>query len=240
VALAASALIGAAAIPIAASLGAAGSPAGQTASAPRHLKLSRAQRQRRLALRGRRGPRGPRGFAGPAGPAGITGPTGPARGRELVQNATVNWQNGQWQTDNTVGFPIPGIGVGQIVCTPPVNGVNGTTWLRVYPFNHNDYVTMWVLRQQTSDGQASAPTVRTAKYYPGAGIQDFNEGFNQYNLTTESTSTGAFQGLISDRGPYGSSGSSIAPTSFHLSFTWDFTDPNTSRCYVAAKFVTGG
>lgn len=231
VALAASALVAAVAMPVA---------LGQGASPPRHVRLSRAQRAHWLAMRGRRGPRGPRGLAGAVGPTGPTGPAGPAQGRELVQNPTVNWQNGQWQTDNTVGFLIPGIGLGQIVCTPPANGVNGTTWLRVYPSNQNDYVTMWVLRQQTSDGTVYGPTVRTAKYYPGAGIHDFNEGFNQFNLTTESTSTGAFQGLISDRGRYGSSGSSIAPTSFHLSFTWDFTDPNTARCYVAAKFVTGG
>jgi hypothetical protein len=177
--------------------------------------------------RGLQGPRGEAGAEGQAGPVGARGPAGPDAPRLDIQNVTVNWQNGQWQTNSTAGFPIPGIGLGQIVCSPD------TQWLRVFPFDPSNEVTMWLIRQQ--DGLP--PTVRTARHATGTG-PDFNEGFNRY-LGQQST-TGSFIGLISARGPAGSSGPGPAPTSFHLSFTWDFRDSSTARCYVAASFATGG
>jgi hypothetical protein len=217
-----SAVIAAVVMPIALSQGA------QTSQ----VKLSKAQQRKRQAMRGRRGPQGPRGFrglTGPTGPAGATGPAGPS---VQVHGATVNWQNNQWQGRSTAGFPIPGIGFGQIVCDPK------SQQLQIYPFNSSHYITVWYVREQTSSGGVYGPTLATDRFTPDHNQQFMNEGFNKFS-GPESTSTGSFHGIISDRGPGGVSGPGPAPTSFHVSFDWNFTDTNTYRCFVAASFTTG-
>ena len=198
-----------------------------------HVKLSKAQQRKRQHMRGQRGARGPRGLSGATGPQGPAGATGPAgAGSVQVHTATINWQNAQWQGRSTAGFPIPGIGIGQIVCDPK------SQQLQIYPLNSSHYITVWYVREQTSSGGVYGPTLATDRFTPDHNQLSMNEGFNKFS-GPESTSTGSFHGIISDRGPGGVSGPGPAPTTFHVSFDWNFTDANTYRCFVAVSFSTG-
>ena len=156
-----------------------------------------------------------RGWVGPSGPDGL-----------LDNTVTINWQNGR-QSDDSAEFAIPGIGEGELVCS------KSAQWLRVFPIDQRDEVTMWLVRQQ--DG--TPPTVRTARHNQYTG-RDFNEGLNRYR--GERVTTGSFAGLISSRGPWSAPGGpGPPPTSFRVSFNWNFTHPASARCYVAAQFITG-
>jgi hypothetical protein len=207
---------------------------GASRAQAQHVKLTRAQQHKRAALRGphgARGLRGLRGFAGSRGPTGAQGPAGPSAALQ-VQTATVNWQNSQWPGNSTAGFVIPGIGLGQIVCD------NTSQQLQIYPLNKDHYITMWLVREQTSSGGVYGPTVIANRFTPNHNQKALNEGFNKFT-GPESTTAGSFHGIISDRGPGGITGPGPAPTTFHLSFTWDFTNQGAYRCYVAASFMTG-
>jgi hypothetical protein len=224
-----SAALAAVVMPIALSQGASQAQA-------QHVKLTRAQQRQRAHLRGRRGARGPRGvrgFTGSAGATGALGPAGPSGGAVQVHNATVNWQNGPaTQANSTTGFVIPGIGLGELVC----NQISQQ--LQIYPLNKDDYVTVWYVREQTSSGGVYGPTLATDRFTPNHNQKALNEGFNKFT-GPESTTAGSFHGIISDRGPGGITGPGPAPTTFHVSFTWDFTNQGAYRCYVAASFTTG-
>ena len=80
--------------------------------------------------------------------------------------------------------------------------------------------------------------LREALYTTGTG-EAFNEGLNKFG-PPEKTSTGSFEGLISDRGPIGGPGGAplAAPMTISLSWQWDFSDPASSRCHVEAVFRT--
>ncbi len=201
------------------------------AAAPRTPVRDRGPR----GFRGRRGDRGPRGLTGQTGPVGDrgpmgvlgpAGPTGPSGGGVIKRNATVNWQNGRHDGRDRASVVIPGIGSAQIVCRPD------TQWLRVFVDDRATDVTMWTVTQKQGEGL----NVRTARHEFNTG-PDFNEGFNRF--LGESQQIGRFDGIISSRLNRSSAGGpGPAPTTFHLSFHWDFTDPAAARCYVAATFLT--
>ncbi len=196
--------------------------AGAFAATLIHVPTASAGAHRNEGARGPRGYRGERGYRGPRGPAGSAGTDG-----LFDDTVTINWQNGRQSEDSSADFAIPGIGEGELVCT------ESAQWLRVFPIDQHDEVTMWLVRQQ--DGLP--PTVRTARHDEYTG-PDFNEGLNRYR--GQLVTSGSFAGLISSRGPWaGPGGPGPAPTSFHVSFNWNFTHQASARCYVAAQFVTG-
>ncbi len=181
-----------------------------------------------MSVRAVLGPRGPRGRRGARGYRGLRGATGLAGTDGLFDDTvTLNWQNGQQSAGDSADFAIPGIGEGELVCS------ESAQWLRVFPTDQQDEVTMWLVRQQ--DGLPA--TVRTARHNQYTG-PDFNEGLNRYR--GQLVTSGSFAGLISSRGAWTDPGGpGPPPTSFHVSFNWNFTDQASARCYVAAQFITG-
>jgi hypothetical protein len=149
----------------------------------------------------------------------------------LVQKVSVNWTGGQWEGRQVGGFIAPGIGFGEIVCSPDQQ------WLRFYPSNGGREAAMmnWTDKDW---GTFREVALREAKYAAGTG-PDFREGFNKFG-PTERWSRGSFQGIISDRGPIeGPGGVALAPpTTLDLDWEWDFSKPAKSRCQVSATFRT--
>lgn len=160
---------------------------------------------------------------GNSGPVPTTG--------QLTQKVTVDWVKGKWEDRQVGGFIAPGIGYGEVVCSPYQQ------WVRFYPSNSGRESAMmtWTYKNW---GSWSEKGVREAKYSAGTG-PDFREGMNKFG-PTEKNSTGTFQGVISDRGPIGGPGGGTLapPTTFDLSWVWDFNNPKTSRCHVEATFRT--
>lgn len=151
---------------------------------------------------------------------------------EMVQKVAVDWYNGKWQGRQTGGFVAPGIGYGEIVCSPDQQ------WIRFYPSNGAREAAMmtWTYKNW---GSWSEKSLREAKYAENTG-PDFREGLNKFG-PAEKWSTGSFQGIISDRGPIlGPGGVALAqPTTFDLDWSWDFSKPKKARCHVEAVFRTG-
>lgn len=160
---------------------------------------------------------------GSAKPVPVTG--------QLTQKVVVNWSQGKWEGRQVGGFIAPGIGYGEIVCSPYQQ------WVRFYPSNSGRESAMmtWTYKNW---GTWSEKAVREAKYSAGTG-PDFREGMNKFG-PAEKNSTGTFQGIISDRGPIdGPGGGELAPpTTFDMNWEWDFNNPKSSRCYVQATFRT--
>ena len=129
------------------------------------------------------------------------------------------------------GFIAPGIGYGEIVCSPEQQ------WLRFFPSNGGRESAMmnWTYKDW---GTFSEHSLREAKFVNGSG-PDFREGLNKFG-PTEKTSNGTFEGIISDRGPIlGPGGSSLAPpTTLDMSWKWNFSRAKSSRCRVEAPFRT--
>ncbi len=150
---------------------------------------------------------------------------------QLTQKVVVNWWSGNWEDRQVGGFIAPGIGYGEVVCSPYQQ------WVRFYPSNSGREAAMmtWTYKNW---GSWSEKAVREAKYANGTG-PDFREGMNKFS-PAEKNSTGTFQGIISDRGPIeGPGGVALAPpTTFDLSWQWDFNSEKSSRCYVEAIFRT--
>lgn len=148
-----------------------------------------------------------------------------------VQKVTIDWNNGKSAGRATGGFIAPGIGYGEIVCS------QNQQWIRFYPSNGGREAAMmnWTYK---SWGTYSEKALREAKYARGTG-PDFREGLNKFG-PPEKYSTGAFQGIISDRGPIeGPGGTSLAPpTTLDLDWQWDFSRPKSARCHVNATFRT--
>jgi hypothetical protein len=149
----------------------------------------------------------------------------------MLQKVVVDWTAGQWQGRQVGGFIAPGIGFGEIVCSPDQQ------WIRFYPSNGGREAAMmnWTDKDW---GTYREFALREAKYSAGTG-PDFREGFNKFG-PTEKWSRGSYQGIISDRGPInGPGGVSLAPpTTLDLDWEWDFSKPAKSRCKVAATFRT--
>jgi hypothetical protein len=165
-------------------------------------------------------------FVSGGGGAAPVEPTG-----MMLQKVVVDWTAGQWQGRQVGGFIAPGIGFGEIVCSPDQQ------WIRFYPSNGGREAAMmnWTDKDW---GTYREFALREAKYSAGTG-PDFREGFNKFG-PTEKWSRGSYQGIISDRGPInGPGGVSLAPpTTLDLDWEWDFSKPAKSRCKVAATFRT--
>lgn len=150
---------------------------------------------------------------------------------QLTQKVVVDWSSGKWEDRQVGGFIAPGIGYGEVVCSPYQQ------WVRFYPSNSGRESAMmtWTYKNW---GTWSEKSVREAKYSAGTG-PDFREGMNKFG-PTEKNSTGTFQGIISDRGPIdGPDGVALAPpTTFDLNWVWDFNNPKKSKCHVQATFRT--
>lgn len=151
---------------------------------------------------------------------------------EMVQKVAVDWYNGKWEGRQTGGFIAPGIGYGEIVCSPDQQ------WVRFYPSNGGREAAMMTWSYKNW-GSWSEKSLREANYTAGTG-PDFREGLNKFG-PSEKWSTGSFQGIISDRGPIlGPGGDALAqPTTYDLDWSWDFSNRKKSRCHVEATFRTG-
>jgi hypothetical protein len=152
-------------------------------------------------------------------------------GGALVQQVTVDWYGGKWSGRDVGGFVAPGIGYGEVVCNPE------TQWVRFFGSSGGREVAMmnWTYKNW---GAFQEKSLREAVYTTGTGF-DFNEGFNKFS-PPEKTSTGTFEGIISDRGPIGNPGGTpLAPvTTLSLDWEWNFTTPSEAHCHVEAVFRT--
>lgn len=149
----------------------------------------------------------------------------------LVQKVVVDWYDGKWGGRDSGGFIAPGIGYGEVVCNPEAQ------YVRVFGSYGSREVAMmnWTYKNW---GSFQEKSLREAVYTTGTGF-DFNEGLNKFN-PAEKTSTGVFEGVISDRGPIGDPGgvALAPPTTLSVNWEWDFTKPGESRCHVEAVFRT--
>jgi hypothetical protein len=149
----------------------------------------------------------------------------------LVQQVTVDWYDGQWGGRDVAGFVAPGIGYGEVVCNPE------TQWVRFFGSSGGRETAMmnWTYKNW---GGFEEKSLQEAVYTTGTGF-DFNQGLNKFS-PTEKTSTGTFDGVVSDRGPIGNPGGvALAPvTTLSLDWEWDFTKPSEARCHVEAVFRT--
>jgi len=149
-----------------------------------------------------------------------------------TQHATVDWSGDQWQGREVGGFIVPGMGYGEVVCRPDAQ------WIRFFSSETGHEIAMmnWTKRDWV---QWHEDSLREAVLTPNTGTQ-FNEGFNKWNPYSEKQSSGSFEGIISDRGPFGApGGSSFAqPTTLSLAWSWDFTQTGQYRCSVNASFAT--
>lgn len=197
----------------------------------------------RLVLRGRADGRplartedftlqGPRGGGSSAG--GAAGATGselaPATAGARIQRVTVAWSDGAWKGSDTAGFEVPGMGTGELVCRPDAG------WLRFFSAAPGRETSMmnWVQKSWATFGEQA---IREAVITAETG-QQFNEGFNKFG-PPEKLGTGSFEGIVADRGPFGSPGGAGAPpTTIALSWSWDFRVEGRESCRVEASFVT--
>jgi hypothetical protein len=163
-------------------------------------------------------------------PGGGDGPA-PVESGVLVQPVTVDWYNGEWGGRDVGGFVAPGIGYGEVVCSPE------TQWVRFFGSSGGRETAMMVWTYKNW-GTWQEKSLQEAVYTTGTGF-DYNVGLNKFS-PAEKTSTGAFEGVISDRGPIGNPGGvPLSPvTTLTLDWEWDFTKPSESRCHVEAQFRT--
>jgi hypothetical protein len=149
-----------------------------------------------------------------------------------TQHVTVDWGEDAWQGREVGGFVVPGMGYGEVVCRPDAQ------WIRFFSSETGHEIAMmnWTKRDWV---QWHEDSLREAVLTPNTGTQ-FNEGFNKWNPYSEKQSSGTFEGIISDRGPFGApGGASLAmPTTLSLAWSWDFTQTGSYRCSVNASFAT--
>lgn len=148
-----------------------------------------------------------------------------------VQKATVDWSGDSWEGREVGGFIVPGLGYGEVVCRP------NAQWIRFFSSQTGREIAMmtWSYRDWV---QWHENSLREAVLTPNTGTQ-FNEGFNKFGPTSEKQSTGTMEGIISDRGAFGSAGGAgVAPTTLSLAWGWDFTETGNYRCAVSATFAT--
>ncbi len=172
-------------------------------------------------------------FAGGGGGAAAPSTTAPPSGA-IVQKAIVGW-NGDPTGREAAGFNVPGIGYGEVVCRKDAQ------WIRIFPSNAGREVSMlnWTYKQWGSDlATQSEKALREAQHTQYTGL-DFREGLNKFS-PTEATSTGEYDGIISDRGVFGTAapGDLAAPTLLKLTWIWDFTKSGAERCHAEATLTT--
>ncbi|MCW2966732.1 MAG: hypothetical protein JWM71_504, partial [Solirubrobacteraceae bacterium] len=156
---------------------------------------------------------------------------GPSSGID-VQHVSVDWSGGQWSGREVGGFVVPGMGYGEVVCRP------NAQWIRFFSSETGRQIAMmnWTYRNWVDNSEYA---LREAVLTPNTGTE-FNEGFNKFGPSPEKLSTGSFEGIISDRGPFDSAGGAgdASPTTLSLAWSWDFSDPSSARCAVSASFAT--
>jgi hypothetical protein len=143
------------------------------------------------------------------------------------QAVTINWQNDQFAGQDSTTFEAPGIGSGEIVCSP------NTQWLRFFPADAGADTSMTWLESEPGSRVGVNTAVRTQ--YTGP---DFYAGFNDY--LGQQSGTGSLQGIISsrlDRTLVGGAGP--GPTTFRVTWSFDFAG-GSPRCFVAGEFVSPG
>lgn len=166
--------------------------------------------------------------------AGRTGavpaPAEPTSG-ERVQRAVVDWSGGRSEGREAAGFRLPGIGYGELVCRPDAQ------YVRVFPSEPGRESSMlaWTYKDWS---EGSEKALREALHAPFTG-PDFTEGLNKFS-PPEKRSTGEFDALVSDRGPFGATGGPAlaAPTSFRLTWVWDLSQAGDERCHAEIELVT--
>jgi hypothetical protein len=150
---------------------------------------------------------------------------------EIDQHVVVDWSGGQPTGRDITGFVAPGIGYGEITCNP------NQQWIRFYPNDLGREVAMmnWTYRDW---GENQEKAIREALHTQFTG-NDFREGLNKFS-PAEKTSTGQFDGIISDRGGLRVSAPTdlAAPTTLKLTWKWDFRQAGNESCHVDAEFVT--
>lgn len=166
-------------------------------------------------------------LTGAQGPSGPPGPAGPG---PRAQSIAVNWQNGAYAGHDTANFEVPGVGRGEVKCSPD------TQWVRFHPSDPNVDTEMWATLTRRDQVTVRAAARRSTYYGP-----DFNLGLNEVN-GSEATAQGQMEGIISSRGQFdaGAPGAVPAPATFRLSWHWSFADAYGPRCYVNGVVVTGG
>jgi hypothetical protein len=146
------------------------------------------------------------------------------------QRAVVDWSSGAYAGREIVGFVLPGVGHGELVCSP------STQWIRVYPTDRRREVSMmnWTYRDW---GGGTAKEIREGLHTRYTG-PDFSERFANF-LPAEKTSTGEFIGLIADRGPFDGVGTGpfAPPISLNVRWTWDFSQAGREKCYAEINLV---
>lgn len=152
-------------------------------------------------------------------------------GGTLVQRVLVDWYDGKWGGRDLAGFIAPGVGYGEVVCRPD------SQFVRFFGSSGGRETAMmnWTYKDW---GTFQEKSLREAVYTSGTGF-DFFEGLNKFS-PAEKTSTGLFEGVISDRGPIGGPGGApLAPvTVLSVNWQWDFSRPGKSHCHVEAVFRT--
>jgi hypothetical protein len=152
-------------------------------------------------------------------------------GGTLIQRSVIDWSGGKWGGRDLAGFIAPGVGYGEVICRPDAQ------YVRFFGSSGSRETAMmnWTYRDWGSYREKS---LREAVYTSGTGF-DFFEGLNKFS-PAEKTSTGIFDGVISDRGPIGGPGGvPLAPvTTVSVNWQWNFTKSSEAHCYVEAVFRT--
>jgi len=159
------------------------------------------------------------------------GTAAPPESGLVTQTAIVDWRGGDFKDRETRGFNLPGIGYGRLVCRP------NAQYIRVYPSRLSRETSMlnWTYRDW---GKGNESAIREDLKTKFTG-RSFAEGLNKFG-PLEKTSTGQFDGIVSDRGPADSSGATAlaAPTTFRLTWEWNFEKDGNERCYAKAVFTS--
>jgi hypothetical protein len=159
-------------------------------------------------------------------------PAAPPAPGAVVQQVALDWSGGRWQGSDSAGFSVPGIGDGQLVCRPD------TQWMRFFPADRSRDVSMMLWTFRDWEG-ASELAIREPQMTRFTG-PDFNEGLNKFS-PSEKRSHGSFVGVVGDGLPApGTFGAGRSPTEVRLTWSWDFSDPATARCSVAATLTSQG
>ncbi|MDO9407248.1 hypothetical protein [Patulibacter sp.] len=149
------------------------------------------------------------------------------------QRVQIAWSGASSAGRDVAGFVVPGVGYGELVCS------TGTQWIRVFPTDQSRESSMltWTYRSWDGNSQNAEKALREALHTQFTG-RDFNEGFNKFQ-PAEKQSTGEFTAILSDRGPFNApfASSLVAPVGVHVTWAWDFRDPNNARCNAQADIV---
>jgi len=158
----------------------------------------------------------------------------------LYQRLQINWSHDAWAGHDRASFQIPGIGNGDVMCSP------NTTWIQMFPSDRQAENDMWSVKWETKNGLVQT-AVKNARVYRfstptstiphGTGPSAY-EGFNQ-RTPVEAADTGSMVGLISKRGALNAPGGvGVSPTSIELDWSWTGFHTANAKCHVLARFVT--